>query len=272
MSEHPSIRVEHLAKRFHLDRSGPADSFAGFARKTARSLGTLARPIVKNSARSTQRLASDNEFWALRDVSFEVRRGEFIGLIGRNGAGKSTLLKILSRITAPTEGRISVWGRMACLLEVGTGFSPELTGRENVFLNGAILGMTHGEVVAKFDEIVTFAEIEEFIDVPVKRYSSGMRMRLAFSVAAHLDPDILVVDEVLAVGDPPFRKKCLDKMKGAVQQGQTILLVTHALNEFKQLCDRAIWLDKGHVRAVGATAEVLAEYVETFQPHSPRPL
>ena len=265
MSEHPSIRVEHLAKRFHLDRSGPADSFAGFARRTARGLGALASPIVKNSARSTKRLASDNEFWALKGVSFEVRRGEFVGLIGRNGAGKSTLLKILSRITAPTEGRISVWGRMACLLEVGTGFSPELTGRENVFLNGAILGMTHGEVVAKFDEIVAFSEIEEFIDVPVKRYSSGMRMRLAFSVAAHLDPDILVVDEVLAVGDPPFREKCLNKMKGAVEQGQTILLVTHVMAQVSQFCTRVVWLDRGGVRAIGPTEDVLAEYAESVQ-------
>ena len=264
MPEQPSVRVQHLAKRFHVDRSGPADSFAGFARKAARSIGSLANPLWKNSTPSAKQHVSDNEFWALKDVSFEVRRGEFIGLVGRNGAGKSTLLKILSRITAPTEGRISVWGRMACLLEVGTGFSPELTGRENIFLNGAILGMTHGEVVAKLDEMVAFSEIEEFIDVPVKRYSSGMRMRLAFSVAAHLDPDILVVDEVLAVGDPPFREKCMKKMRSNVEQGQTILLITHNLNEFKRLCHRAIWLDKGRVRAVGATEEVLAKYVETF--------
>ena len=182
------------------------------------------------------------ELWALKDVSFEIKRGEVTGVIGRNGAGKSTLLKILSRITEPTEGRVTIKGRVASLLEVGTGFHPELTGRENIFLNGAILGMTKREIKAKFDEIVAFAEVEKFLDTPVKRYSSGMYVRLAFAVAAHLEPEILIVDEVLAVGDAQFQKKCLGKMQDVSQDGRTVLIVSHNMAMIRSLCSRAIVL------------------------------
>ena len=189
------------------------------------------------------------EFWALKDVSFEVKQGEVLGIIGRNGAGKSTLLKILSRITEPTEGRVSLRGRVASLLEVGTGFHPELTGRENIFLNGAILGMTQREIRKKFDEIVAFAEVEKFLDTPVKHYSSGMYVRLAFAVAAHLEPEILVVDEVLAVGDAEFQKKCLGKMdEVSRREGRTVLFVSHNMGVISNLCSLAIWLDAGQVR------------------------
>jgi lipopolysaccharide transport system ATP-binding protein len=188
------------------------------------------------------------EFWALKDVSFEVKQGEVLGVIGRNGAGKSTLLKILSRITEPTTGRISITGRVASLLEVGTGFHPELTGRENIFLNGAILGMTRAEVRAKFDEIVAFAEIDQFIDTPVKRYSSGMYVRLAFAVAAHLEPEILIVDEVLAVGDAQFQKKCLGKMREVSQgAGRTVLFVSHNLGALHAICSQAVVISGGRV-------------------------
>src|SRR5205807_47703 len=187
------------------------------------------------------------EFWALKDVSFEVKQGEVVGIIGRNGAGKSTLLKILSRITEPTEGRVRIRGRVASLLEVGTGFHPELTGRENIFVNGAILGMTRAEVKRKFDEIVAFAEIEKFLDTPVKRYSSGMYVRLAFAVAAHLEPEILLVDEVLAVGDAQFQKRCLGKMHDVAHNGRTILFVSHNMAAIEQLCSGAILLKRGHL-------------------------
>jgi lipopolysaccharide transport system ATP-binding protein len=202
------------------------------------------------------------EFWALRDVSFEVRRGEVFGVIGRNGAGKSTLLKILSRITEPTRGRVTIRGSVASLLEVGTGFHPELTGRENIYLNGAILGMTQWEVRAKFDEIVAFAEVEQFIDTPVKRYSSGMYVRLAFSVAAHLEPEILLVDEVLAVGDAAFQKKCLGKMSDvATQDGRTVLFVSHNLAAVQELCGRALLLDRGLKTYEAAPRDVVAAYL-----------
>jgi lipopolysaccharide transport system ATP-binding protein len=194
-------------------------------------------------------------------VSFEIRRGEVLGIIGRNGAGKSTLLKILSRITEPSTGRVEIRGRVASLLEVGTGFHPELTGRENTYLNGAILGMSRGEVRRKFDEIVAFAEIDKFLDTPVKHYSSGMYMRLAFAVAAHLEPDILIVDEVLAVGDAEFQKKCLGKMESVAGHGRTVLFVSHNLNAVRALCRSAILLDNGKVIFNGSTAKVLSDYV-----------
>ncbi|NQW47097.1 MAG: ABC transporter ATP-binding protein, partial [Planctomycetes bacterium] len=199
-------------------------------------------------------------FWALRDVSFEVRRGEVLGIIGRNGAGKSTLLKILSRITEPTEGRIRLRGRVASLLEVGTGFHPELSGRENVFLNGAILGMTKAEIKAKFDEIVAFSEVEKFLDTPVKHYSSGMYVRLAFAVAAHLDPEILIIDEVLAVGDAQFQKKCLGKMKDVAAGGRTVIVVSHQMTTITGLCDRGIMLRRGSVIFDGPAAEAALHY------------
>jgi lipopolysaccharide transport system ATP-binding protein len=199
-------------------------------------------------------------FWALKDVSLKVDEGEVLGLIGRNGSGKTTLLKILSRITRPTDGWAEIHGRMGSLLEVGTGFHAELTGRENTFLSGAILGMSKGEIERKFDEIVSFAELEKFIDTPVKHYSSGMYVRLAFAVAAHLEPEILLVDEVLAVGDIKFQRKCLGKMGDVARAGRTVILVSHQLNQIRRLCHRAVWLEAGVVRQIGATADVVGAY------------
>ena len=200
------------------------------------------------------------DFWALRDVSFELRKGEVVGLIGRNGAGKSTLLKILSRVTQPTVGRAEIHGRVGSLLEVGTGFHPELTGRENTYLNGAILGMGKKEIDRKFDEIVAFAEVGDFIDTPLKHYSTGMQMRLAFAVAAHLEPETLLVDEVLAVGDMAFQKKCLGKMGEVASGGRTIVFVSHQLNQIRRLCEKVIWLDQGKIFQVGPTPEVAGAY------------
>ena len=200
-------------------------------------------------------------FWALNDISFEAQSGEVIGIIGRNGAGKSTLLKILSRITDPTKGRVQIRGRVGCLLEVGTGFHPELSGRDNVFLNGTILGMRRAEITRHFDEIVAFAEVEKFIDTPVKHYSSGMYLRLAFAVAAHLQPEILIVDEVLAVGDARFQKKCLDKMEDVSRQGRTVLFVSHNMPSVTRLCPRTILLDRGNVVADGPSHEVVTAYL-----------
>jgi lipopolysaccharide transport system ATP-binding protein len=201
------------------------------------------------------------EFWALRDLDFEIARGEVVGIIGRNGAGKSTLLKILSRITEPSEGQVEIRGRVASLLEVGTGFHPELTGRENIYLNGAILGMRRAEIRRKFDEIVAFAEVEQFLDTPVKRYSSGMYVRLAFAVAAHLEPEILVVDEVLAVGDAEFQKKCLGKMQDVASHGRTVLFVSHQLGMVSRLCSRGIVLDRGRLTFAGFANEAIDTYV-----------
>ena len=210
------------------------------------------------------------QFWALKDVSLEVQQGEVLGLIGRNGSGKTTLLKILSRITRPTAGWAEIHGRVGSLLEVGTGFHPELTGRENTYLSGAILGMGKQEIARKFDEIVSFAELEQFIDTPVKHYSSGMYVRLAFAVAAHLEPEILLVDEVLAVGDIRFQRKCLGKMGDVARAGRTVILVTHQLNQIRRLCDRVVWLDGGALRQNGPTAEVVSAY-ETDMTSPDRP-
>src|SRR5208282_528294 len=201
------------------------------------------------------------EFWALNNLSFEVKQGDVVGIIGRNGAGKSTLLKILSRITEPTKGRVLLRGRVASLLEVGTGFHPELTGRENIFLNGAILGMTRREIRKKFDEIVAFAEVEKFLDTPVKRFSSGMYVRLAFAVAAHLEPEILVVDEVLAVGDAEFQKKCLGKIGAVARQGRTVLFVSHQISAIRALCTRCILLDLGKTIADGKPDQTVETYI-----------
>jgi lipopolysaccharide transport system ATP-binding protein len=216
-----------------------------------------ARDLLRPGVRSIER----EEFWALKDVSFSIDTGDRVGIIGRNGAGKSTLLKVLSRITEPTIGRVVMRGRVASLLEVGTGFHPELTGRENIFLNGAILGMSRSEIMSKFDDIVAFAEVERFLDTPVKRYSSGMHVRLAFAVAAHLEPEILVVDEVLAVGDYQFQKKCLGKMREVGKDGRTVLFVSHNMAAIKQLCDTAIWLKAGRVQAVAPVHEVIDGYM-----------
>ena len=213
------------------------------------------RDVIANKVKSLlsgskkqQERQDIEEFWALKDISFEVKQGDCVGIIGRNGAGKSTLLKILSRITEPTKGKISITGRVASLLEVGTGFHPELTGRENIYLNGAILGMSRLEIKRKFDEIVAFSEVEKFLDTPVKHFSSGMYMRLAFAVAAHLEPEILVVDEVLAVGDAQFQKKCLGKMSEVAKEGRTVLFVSHNMNAVEQLCDTCIMIDKGSIK------------------------
>ena len=210
------------------------------------------RPIVEGD--------EVEEFWALKNISFDIRHGDRVGIIGRNGAGKSTLLKILSRVTEPTKGRIKISGKVASLLEVGTGFHPELTGRENIFLNGAILGMTRTDIRSKFDEIVAFAEVEKFLDTPVKRYSSGMYVRLAFAVAAHLEPEILVVDEVLAVGDAAFQKKCLGKMEQAGSEGRTVLFVSHNMAMISSLCDKAIQLENGQLVAQGSSEAVILNY------------
>jgi len=209
-----------------------------------------------------------NEFWALRDLSFKLKSGERLGIIGKNGAGKSTTLKLLSRITEPTEGRIILRGKLSSLLEVGTGFHPELTGKENVFLNGAILGMKRHEIIRKFDEIVAFAGIESFLETPVKRYSSGMYVRLAFSVAAHLEPEILVVDEVLAVGDTEFQNKCIGKMKDVAQEGRTVLFVSHNMAAINALCDRAIVLDRGRMVFDGSVSEGIDAYINRNEEHS----
>lgn len=211
--------------------------------------------------RHSQPHADKRTFWALQDVSFEVRQGEAIGLIGRNGAGKSTLLKILSRVTEPTAGRVEIYGRVGSLLEVGTGFDRELSGRENIYLSGAILGMKKAEIDRKFDEIVAFAEVEKFIDTPVKRYSSGMYLRLAFAVAAHLEPEILLVDEVLAVGDAAFQKKCLGKMAEVAGAGRTVVFVSHNMAAITRFCQWGIWLDGGQVQAHGRAEEVVAQYL-----------
>ncbi len=220
----------------------------------------LLRDSLANLFRSSLQRNDKEKFWALRDVSLEVKEGEVLGLIGRNGSGKTTLLKILSRITRPTSGWAEIHGRVGSLLEVGTGFHPELTGRENTYLSGAILGMGKQEITKKFDEIVAFAELEQFIDTAVKHYSSGMYVRLAFAVAAHLEPEILLVDEVLAVGDIKFQRKCLGKMGDVARAGRTIILVSHQLNQIRRLCQRVAWIDSGQLREAGPTAEVIGSY------------
>ena len=250
------IRAEHVGKRYQLGRHSQDGSRYRTLRDT---LAQGARDIFRRSRRTS----TTEEFWALRDVSFDVKQGEVVGIIGRNGAGKSTLLKILSRITEPTTGKILIKGRVASLLEVGTGFHPELTGRENIFLNGAILGMSRVEIKAKFDEIVAFAEVEKFLETPVKRYSSGMYVRLAFAVAAHLEPEVLVVDEVLAVGDGDFQRKCLDKMEDVGQSGRTILFVSHNMAAVTRLCSRTVLLNRGTLSADGLSTEVVRHYLST---------
>ena len=243
----PVIKVENLSKRY-LIRHQKNESYQTLRESIASGVKSLARtPYHWLQGGIAKEKADIEEFWALNDVSFEVNDGDRVGIIGGNGAGKSTLLKVLSRITEPTKGRVRIKGRMASLLEVGTGFHPELTGRENIYLNGAILGMSRAEVHSKFDEIVDFAEVERFLDTPVKRYSSGMYVRLAFSVAAHLDPDILVVDEVLAVGDVAFQKKCMSRMSEVSAQGRTVLFVSHNMSAIEQLCNSIILLHGGSI-------------------------
>ncbi len=250
------IKVEGLGKKYIISHEG--------ARRY-----TALRDVITNKAKGLvtkkgTEQPTKEEFWALKDVSFEIKQGEAVGIIGRNGAGKSTLLKILSRITEPTTGRIELNGRVASLLEVGTGFHPELTGRENIFLNGAILGMSRAEIRKKFDEIVDFSGVEKFLDTPVKRFSSGMYVRLAFAVAAHLEPEILIIDEVLAVGDAEFQKKCLGKMNEVSQQeGRTVLFVSHNMRAIQDLCEKSIYLQNGAIKDIGATDTVIEHYLNT---------
>lgn len=258
------IRVENVSKRYRLGVINRRMLYQDLQSRWARWRG-LEDPNAPIQEKRPGNPDSHDEFWALRDVSFEVREGDVVGIIGRNGSGKSTLLKILSRITAPTEGSVSLKGRLACLLEVGTGFHHELTGRENIYLNGAILGMTRAEITRKFDEIVDFAGVEKFIDTPVKRYSSGMTVRLAFAVAANLEPEILVIDEVLAVGDAAFQKKCLGKMSAVAREGRTILFVSHQAAAVENLCNRGLVLESGRVRFQGTQTEAISRYVETFR-------
>lgn len=264
MSE-PLIRIEQLGKKYII--SHQQDKPAGFYRyKTLRDvIGNSIRSFTKTFSQNNDKriFHSDREeFWALKNVSFEIKQGEAVGIIGRNGAGKSTLLKLLSRITEPTTGSIAIAGRVASLLEVGTGFHPELTGRENIYLNGSILGMSRTEIRKKFDEIVAFAEVEKFLDTPVKRYSSGMYVRLAFAVAAYLEPEILIVDEVLAVGDAAFQKKCLGKMNDvATKEGRTVLFVSHSMQAISQLTKRCVLLSKGNVQFDGHTDKAVRLYI-----------
>jgi lipopolysaccharide transport system ATP-binding protein len=260
------ITVEGLSKRYRLGQIGAGTLNESLQQAWRRWRGRTVESFADRDRRAARGLAADaNEIWALKDVSFSVRHGEVVGVIGRNGAGKSTLLKILTRITEPTEGRALLRGRVSSLLEVGTGFHPELTGRENTYLNGAILGMKKREIDRKFDEIVAFAEIEKFIDTPVKRYSSGMYVRLAFAVAAHLEPEILLVDEVLAVGDLAFQKKCLGKMETVARAGRTVLFVSHNMAAITGLCQRAILLQEGRLEHDGPAADTVAAYVASVQ-------
>jgi len=272
------IRVESLGKKYRIRHQGArkyvalrdvvVDKFAAAIRwvRDKRRSGNGSRSPGLLPQMPTP--ASREDFWALKDVSFEVKQGEVVGIIGRNGAGKSTLLKILSRITEPTVGRVHLEGRVSSLLEVGTGFHPELTGRENIFLNGAILGMTRAEIKKKFDEIVAFAEVERFLDTPVKWYSSGMYVRLAFAVAAHLEPEILIVDEVLAVGDAEFQKKCLGKMQDVSRGGRTVLFVSHDMGNVTKLCERGILLSAGKVEFQGEVIALVTQYQKAAIPQS----
>jgi lipopolysaccharide transport system ATP-binding protein len=271
------IRVENLSKHYLLGKNGSSEGLrhlihdvitVPLRRWKNRSTPSESQTGKNGASRLDRKSATD--FWALKNVSFEVKQGEVVGVIGRNGAGKSTLLKILSRITEQTEGRVEITGRVASLLEVGTGFHPELTGRENIFLNGAILGMSRSEIRKKFDEIVAFAEVEKFLDTPVKRYSSGMYVRLAFAVAAHLEPEILIVDEVLAVGDAQFQKKCIGKMKDVAGQGRTVLFVSHNMPAISSFCNAAIFLESGKVISQGSVSDIVAQYLSSAFQHEAR--
>jgi lipopolysaccharide transport system ATP-binding protein len=263
MADDVVIHAESLGKKYVIGHQAERESYTALRDVIARTFKGFARSGI-DMLRGRQLVAGETveEFWALKDVSFEIKRGEVVGIIGRNGAGKSTLLKILSRITEPTEGRVTIKGRVASLLEVGTGFHPELTGRENIYLNGAILGMTRAEIKRKFDEIAAFAEVDAFLDTPVKRYSSGMHVRLAFAVAAHLEPEILVIDEVLAVGDAEFQKKSLGKMHDVSRAGRTVLFVSHNLGAVRSLCSGGILLRDGKLVAGGTVSHALELYLQ----------
>jgi len=261
MSSETAIHVEGLGKQYRLGQLDPHRTLRESLRRWA------VAPMRRALGHSSNTTAFGEEtVWAVRDVSFDVPSGDVLGIIGRNGAGKSTLLKILTRITRPTTGRAEIQGRVGSLLEVGTGFHPELTGRENVFLNGAILGMGRAEIRRKFDQIVEFSGVKRFLDTPVKRYSSGMRVRLAFAVAAHLEPEILVIDEVLAVGDAEFQAKCLGKMDDVAHEGRTVLFVSHSMPAVRRLCNRVIWLADGTIRDEGTAEEITSAYLHATQP------
>lgn len=253
-----AISVDHVSKQYRIG----VDAGELKYRSLRQAISDACMAPVRRLSRSGSQASKDDTVWVLNDVSFDVSPGEVIGLIGRNGSGKSTMLKILSRITAPTSGKVQVQGRIGSLLEVGTGFHPDLTGRENVFLNGSILGMKHREIQRQFDAIVEFADITQFLDTPVKRYSSGMYVRLAFAVAAHLNPEILLVDEVLAVGDVDFQRKCIGSMQSVANSGRTVVLVSHNLALIEKLCRSAVWLDKGDLRLTGSADEVVSDYVK----------
>ncbi len=259
-----AIRVENLCKRYRIGERQRyktlRDALFGVMCAPFRGL----RACLSGEWASARSQESNNVIWALKDVSFDVKRGEVVGIIGRNGAGKSTLLKILSRITKPTKGFAEIHGRVGSLLEVGTGFHPELTGRENIYLNGAILGIKRQDIGRKFDEIIAFAEVERFIDTPIKHYSSGMYMRLAFAVAAHLEPEILLVDEVLAVGDVAFQKKCMGKMGDVAKEGRTVLLISHNMAAVEHLCQRGVVLHQGQIQYIGNKAEAIAHYLKSL--------
>jgi ABC-type polysaccharide/polyol phosphate transport system ATPase subunit len=254
-----AIAVENLSKKYIIGHQ-TRERYTSLRDVLANGAKRVAHKLIHPFAAS-ENCPTYEEFWALKDITFDIKQGDRVGIIGRNGAGKSTLLKILSRITEPTSGRIKIRGRVSSLLEVGTGFHPELTGRENIFLNGAILGMGKAEIVTKFDEIVAFAEVEKFLDTPVKRYSSGMYVRLAFAVAAHLEPEILVIDEVLAVGDAQFQKKCIDRMDEVSREGKTVLFVSHNFPAVQRLCNRGILIESGTVKSQGEVSAVLSEYM-----------
>lgn len=258
-----AIKVQEISKRYRLGEREPYKQLKEVVTRAVATYSRAAAAALSGHESFSDRLPSKSHFWALKDVSFEVRQGEVLGIIGMNGAGKSTLLKILSRITRPTSGRALVYGRLASLLEVGTGFHPELTGQENIYFNGAILGMRRAEIDRKFDEIVAFAEVERFIDTPVKFYSSGMYLRLAFAVAAHLEPEILLVDEILAVGDAAFQKKCLGKMGEVAGAGRTVLFVSHNMAAVRQLTQTCLLLQDGMVEFLGPTERAVAAYLDS---------
>jgi lipopolysaccharide transport system ATP-binding protein len=267
MNSSIAIEATNLSKKYRLGTIGMTslreDLGRWWKRKDNNVLGVKQETITSINQ---SRMIKDHEFWALHDLNFQIPKGEVVGLIGANGSGKSTLLKILSRITEPTEGEVRIRGKVASLLEVGTGFHPELTGRENVYVNGAILGMTRREVDKKFDEIVDFAGVPDFIDTPIKRYSSGMTVRLGFAVAAHLDPDILIVDEVLAVGDAAFQEKCIGKMKSISNSGRTIIFVSHNMASVEALCTQSIFLDHGKIISIGSPKTIIEEYIDKETP------
>jgi len=267
-----AIKAENLSKKYIIQHEKKSAHYETLSESLIQGGKNVANRIIHPFRKTSNLTQIEEEFWALKDINFEINQGDKVGIIGRNGAGKSTLLKVLSRITEPTSGKIHINGRIASLLEVGTGFHPELTGRENIFLNGAILGMSRKEIKAKFDEIIDFAEVEKFLDTPVKRYSSGMYVRLAFAVAAHLEPEILVVDEVLAVGDVEFQKKCLGKMDDVSKEGRTVIFVSHNIALIQQLCNMGLFLNQGLISNIEPISNTINLYLTTLEKRKTIPL